>query len=285
MTSRTKAILGLSSFFVLGALCGALALGLVVRDQVRDRMRLRDRHGFSEFFGDRLDLTELQRDSLHAELELAYADVKDIREAVAAEYRDVFDSLEARMHPVLTPDQRRLLADQRARLLPEDVVPARESASSSIPRTPSATPAAPRSSEENQTSRSPSAVESRSVDEPDAPDEEEVEPTDPSAVAGDSMLSEESTGYALPRVTGFLKKRLALTDEQTTQVRQAIGETIARNERIREEVKRPKLRRAAIGRSFREFDRSMALILTPEQYAKFEKLRRKRIEKGFKSLR
>ena len=119
MTNRTKAIASLTGVFILGALCGGLALGLFVRSEVRDRDRLKDPEGFREYFADELSLSQAQRDSLESELAVAYEQIEDIRYQVELEYGEVFDTLTGRLIPTLNTRQRRLLADERKRLLPE----------------------------------------------------------------------------------------------------------------------------------------------------------------------
>ena len=119
MTNRTKAIASLAGVFLLGALCGSLVLGLFVQGQVRDRDRLKDPNGFREYFADQLSLSEAQKDSMQTELERAYQQMADIRYQVDQEYRQVFDTLSARLSPVLNAKQQQRLAQERKRLLPE----------------------------------------------------------------------------------------------------------------------------------------------------------------------
>jgi hypothetical protein len=116
MTSKTKAILSLSSVFLLGGLCGALALGLFVRGQVREAQQLQNEEGFETYFADKLELSETQLDSLRDELDRAYADLEEFRVVAAQEYRDLLDSFSTRIYPSLSPEQRRLLAVHKQRL-------------------------------------------------------------------------------------------------------------------------------------------------------------------------
>ena len=119
MQTRTKAILGLSTIFLTGLLCGGLGVGLIVREQVRDRDRLKDPDGFREYFSEQLSLSEKQRDSLASELERAYDEINDIRAGVEVEYQEVFDTLTNHINPILNSEQRQLLQRERKRLLPK----------------------------------------------------------------------------------------------------------------------------------------------------------------------
>jgi hypothetical protein len=44
MTTRTKAILSLSGIFLVGAICGAAVVGLIVRDRVVEMQSMRERY-------------------------------------------------------------------------------------------------------------------------------------------------------------------------------------------------------------------------------------------------
>lgn len=116
MTTRTKAIGGLTLVFLLGGICGALVLGVVLRDRVRDAQSLRDRDGFVEFFERRLELTEAQRDSLRDELLSTYQQLAELRSSASAEYNRLLDSLHAHIYPQLTGGQRALLTQEEERL-------------------------------------------------------------------------------------------------------------------------------------------------------------------------
>lgn len=112
MTTRTKAILGLSGFFVVGALIGAAVVGIIVRDRVREVRDLREHEGFLRFVERRLDLTVAQRDSLQGELDSLYAQLQRLRTTTARELSAVLDTFRTRVEPRLTPRQRELLQHQ-----------------------------------------------------------------------------------------------------------------------------------------------------------------------------
>lgn len=116
MTTRAKAIGGLSVVFLLGGVCGALIVGVVLRDRIRDSQQLRDRHGFVEFFERRLELTEAQRDSLRDELMQAYVELADLRSNTTQRFNEVLDSLKQRINPHLTLQQRELLVVEEQKL-------------------------------------------------------------------------------------------------------------------------------------------------------------------------
>lgn len=276
MTNRTKAIFGLSGVFLLGLLCGALAVGLFVRDRVQERSRLKNEVGFRDFFADELSLTEGQKDSLQAELEQAYRQLADIRSQVDLEYREVFDTLARRLDPMLTARQRRAFAEQKERLLPKRI--AGDSLRSSIPTiqeidrnataatSSGAEPAAPVPSGSDRAKRDSAtgnASEKNNVDR-QADAGKEIEEDD--FTAGDSLLTPNMREEHLPRVIAYLKRRLNLTDDQTGKVEEFTRKALRRNAWIRQNFRdEPLARRRRLAQSLRLLDRQVSDVLTGEQ--------------------
>lgn len=126
MTTRTKAIFGLSAVFLIGLICGGAIVGLVVRDRVRDAQRMKEKEGFSEAFLDRLEVTEAQRDSLRGSLEQAYEEIRALRNAAQEEYQEVLDTLRGRVYPRLTAEQRTRYDQMEERVLPPELRPHRK---------------------------------------------------------------------------------------------------------------------------------------------------------------
>lgn len=285
MTNRTKAIFGLSGVFLLGLLCGALAVGLFVRDRVQERSRLKNESGFREFFADELSLTEGQKDSLQAELEQAYRQLADIRSQVDLEYREVFDTLARRLEPMLTARQRRALAEQKERLLPKRI--AGDSLRSSIPtiqeidrNAAAATPSGAETAASvpsgrdgaKRDSATGTAAEKKNAD-PQAFPSEEIEEDD--FTAGDSLLTPTMREEHLPRVIAYMKRRLNLTDDQTGKVENFTRKAVRRNAWIRENFRgEPLARRRRLGQSFRLLDRQVSAVLTEEQLKIYNGMKR-----------
>lgn len=132
MTTRTKAIFGLSAVFLIGLICGGAIVGLVVRDRVRDAQRMKEKEGFSEAFLDRLEVTEAQRDSLRGSLEQAYEEIRALRNAAQEEYQEVLDTLRGRVYPRLTAEQRTRYDQIEERVLPPELRPHRQKEPPSI---------------------------------------------------------------------------------------------------------------------------------------------------------
>lgn len=144
MTTRTKAIGGLTVVFLLGGICGALVVGLLLRDRARDAQSLRDRDGFVAFFERRLELTEAQRDSLRDELLSTYQQLAELRSSTSAEYNRLLDTLHAHIYPQLTGGQRALLTQEEERLrrmVPKDREPRTAAATHEAPRSNAGAPA------------------------------------------------------------------------------------------------------------------------------------------------
>lgn len=275
MTNRTKALFGLSGVFLLGLLCGALAVGLFVRDRVQERSRLKNEVGFRDFFADELSLTEGQKDSLQAELEQAYRQLADIRSQVDLEYREVFDTLARRLDPMLTARQRRAFAEQKERLLPKRT--AGDSLRSSIPTiqeidrnataatSSGAEPAASVPSGSDRAKRDSAAgntAEKNNAGPQLSPDEV----IEDDFTAGDSLLTPNMREEHLPRAITYLKRRLSLTDDQTVKVEEFARKALRRNAWIRENFRdEPLARRRRLRQSFRLLDRQVSDLLTGEQ--------------------
>lgn len=286
MTNRTKAILGLSGVFLLGLICGALALGLVVRDRVQERSRLKNALGFRDYFVDELSLTEGQKDSLQAELERAYREMADIRDQVEIEYREVFDTLAQRMEPILTASQRTALAQQKERLLPKR--PATEIVTSNPPSiqeidrrvASSKTSSSPNTLQPNGGKRDSTTADAK--EQPavaDAPDHDAV-PYDDDASAGDSILTPETREENLPRIIRHMKKKLTLTDDQSTKIEDLLRKALRRNRWIRENFKdEPLVRGRRLRQSFRLLERQVAEQLTEEQLKVYDGMKKK-LRKG-----
>ena len=244
MNTRTKAILGLSGVFLIGLLCGALGVGLVVREKVRDRDRLNDAEGFRDFFSERLELSESQRDSLALELEQAYNELDDIREVAEYEYDQVFDTLTSRISPLLDPDQRMLLQKQRSQLLPRDEARARlrkERRTRLRLQRESHPP-------DSVTSNSAELTEEM-VGESIVSEQKDIVGIDPgpdeAPLLDDDVATEAFPGLAgadvreeqLPLFLDFLKERLELNDEQVEEVRTVLKKGVRRNAWISENFK------------------------------------------------
>src|SRR5688500_6419660 len=105
MTKRTKAIQSPGGVFVVGAICGALALDTVVRSDVRSAQQSRDSKGSREYCTEQLELTAAQRDSLQGELDWFYREIAGLRTAAAGEFHDLIDSLDNRLVEHLSPAQ------------------------------------------------------------------------------------------------------------------------------------------------------------------------------------
>lgn len=126
MTTRTKAMFGLSAVFLIGVICGGTIVGLVIRDRVRDAQRMKEKEGFSEAFLDRLEATQAQRDSLRGSLEQAYEEIRALRSAAQEEYQEVLDTLRKRVYPRLTAEQRVRYDRIEERVLPPELRPHRK---------------------------------------------------------------------------------------------------------------------------------------------------------------
>lgn len=289
MTNRTKAIVSLASIFLLGALCGGLGVGLFVQDQVRDRERLKDPNGFREYFADQLSLSEAQKDSMQTELERAYQQMADIRYQVDQEYRQVFDTLSARLLPVLNTKQQQRLAQERERLLPpqpstNNAVLSESSIPLSLEEIEEKIAQARVLSDSNLRRKADSSItidsEGRNVDvedvlntTPSASDEDFLDDVAP----GDSVFSPQTNEEQLPRIVAFMKTQLSLDEKQTKKLEWVLKKAVERNRWIRENIKdNPTLRVRRLRQSFRMLDRQIANMLTPDQLKIYNESKKQR---------
>ncbi len=281
MTNRTKAIAGLSGMFLLGALCGALLLGLFVRGRMHDAQRMRDRQGFQAFFTDRLRLTETQRDSLHDELERTYDELAELRRNTAQRYDVVLDSFRQRVQPILTTEQREILEQEEKRLrriLPRDprrvAPPGMPGGPMRMrPDAPSGAPPGPESGMDQ--SRSPKS-DSTAAAAPNGADAliggsgagagaGEVGPN--GGTNGGAMLGE---GPIMKR----LRERLNLSKDQTIAVKAAFASLREKMRRDRKDLAgMPRMQMAAARQSFMDFDAEVTGILRPDQRQAYAQLR------------
>ena len=295
MTNRTKAIVGLSGVFILGAVCGALAVGLMVRHQVKGASRFHDRDGFTQYFVERLELTEAQRDSLSDELEQSYVELARLRAAVAGEYGILLDSLGHRLSPSLRPEQRELLrkAEQRLRRklaggpkvraamdLETDTTvvepPARIAPAATAP-----VPAA-RTDAKDQAFRVPREKIRTPVSIDTTSRKPSVKPAEAVVDADPGEVIEE-------KLTQRLRERLALTDSQAAEVDRLVRET---RRQIRHDVAalagRKLMQREAVRRNLAAMDQQIQAQLDERQRLAYEEVRaeiQKRGRKHFKGRR
>lgn len=265
-TKRTKAILSLGGVFLVGALCGALALGAFVRGEVRSSNRLRDRDGFHEYFAEQLELTTAQRDSLQGELDWFYGELAALRTAAAGELHDLLDSLDRRLVARLSPEQVARLRATEMRLRRN--LPAGRPAPLEV------------SSVEHEEASDPAVgpadtLAPRLTKEPAAP----ATPKTPEA-ASDTTAASDTSAAADPSdaMTGLrdrLRDRLGLSDEQSRRIREIIVTT---RKQIRTDVAArrglPRMQLETTGRHLRAMDRQIVELLDEKQRAAYEPIRR-----------
>ncbi len=278
MTTRTKAILGLSGIFLLGLLCGGLGVGIFVRENVRDRERLRDAEGFREYFADRLSLSESQRDSLTSELQTAYEELADIRAMAESEYDLVFDTLASRINPVLSPDQRLRLEEQRLHLLPRDRISKRGRAIRfrlrSAPETDSSL-AVPDEADWAMEDAMPEGAPADVPKEKGGKDSAAALKAESDATEFSGLPGPETSEEELPTFVEFLKTRLELDGEQTGELQHILRKAVRRNAWIRENFKDDRLQRTRRLRgSLAMLDRQLTEILTGSQRDLYRTLKR-----------
>jgi len=234
MTTRTKAILSLSGIFLVGAICGAAVVGLIVRDRVVEMQSMRERDGFIKIFADRLHLTEAQRDSLRDELAQTYEELHALRRAAAAEYGEVFDTLESRIGPKLTPEQRDILHRQEERVLPGAMRDRRAARGPEVPpaRAPQPTMPPP-DTVEKDTVATPPAAPLLGRNRPARPPLRLQSPKDSTGAPADT--SEEAIARRLlAEIVDAYRTKLALNDVQTGQVRRIVTHFLRRSRDIRD---------------------------------------------------
>lgn len=267
MTKRTKAILSLGGVFLLGALCGALALGTFVRSEVRNASRLRDSAGFREYFNDQLELTTAQRDSLQSELDWFYGAIAGLRAAAAGEYHDLIDSLDSRIVGHLSADQIRRLRETEIRL--------RKHVESRRPRAEAKPQVKPDNGLTAGTEAAPEAPESASPWKPKttAPITSQSNVRADTANAGASPDTDEpDPGEEIFR--DGLKERLGLSKPQVMQIRSIVKSTRRAIRRDAQSLRTfPRLQLEAAMRHLREMDRDIDALLDEKQRAKYAPVR------------
>jgi hypothetical protein len=265
-SKRTKAILTLGGVFLVGALCGALAIGAFVRGEVRSSERLRDRGGFREYFAEQLELTTAQRDSLQGELDWFYGELAGLRAAAAGDLHDLIDSLDRRLVTRLSPSQVARLRATESRLRRN--LPAGRPAPLEVSdvEEPSATVKAPSSRADTTQKKPAMAAAPRS-------------PATPAPIAGDSATVADTSVASDPAeaMTGLrdrLKQRLGLSDEQSARLREII---VATRRQIRTDVEArqgyPRLQLEVAGRHLRDMDRRIVELLDESQRAAYAPIR------------
>ncbi len=240
MTTRTKAILSLSGVFTLGLLCGAVVVGLVVRDRVKDMESLREQEGFVRYFSDRLHLSESQRDSLKEVLAQAYDEMQSLRSAAATEYVEVFDTLKQRIAPKLSPEQREILQQQEGPFLPPGLrdrpfLKHRSRRGDRHPPPPVIEPETGR--EESADKPSSSLIPSARPRSDRSPKPAEVDTAGKVTTSkkGSKAVVRELASKLRDDIVAVYDQRASLTPEQREQVSRIVGKTLKRARRIREE--------------------------------------------------
>ncbi len=305
MTKRTQAILGLSGVFVIGALCGALVFGVVMRDRARETAGLRSREGFIHHFERRLQLTETQRDSLKDELERTYSQMAALREETSQRYNTLIDTLAVRIMPTLTVEQRELFRDQEQRFrrfLPNErkgpgpgprphprggppphsgTLPA---PAAPVPLSGKGTAAAPRASQSPET---PVAAQQMPLSVTLRPADSTLK-TCASLKTCTSPQAPQPTGDKPPFMGGELKRvqgRLGLSDEQTASFKKIMADARLAIKQIKaEEAERPIVKRRKVGEAVQQMDQQIMNLLTADQQERWlamrdemgEKLKQKR---------
>lgn len=302
MTKRTQAILGLSGVFVIGALCGALVFGVVMRDRARETAGLRNREGFIHHFERRLQLTETQRDSLKDELERTYSQMAALREETSQRYNILIDSLAVRIMPTLTVEQRELFRDQEQRF--RRFLPNEKKGPGPGPR-PHPKPGGPPHSGMLQSPGTPAPLsgkgalaESRVSKAPEAPAAPQQTPLSVTLRPADSTLKTKTCASPPPTgdnplfMVGELKRvqgRLGLSDEQTASFKKIMSDARLAIKQIKdEEADRPIVKRRRVGEAVQQMDQQIMSLLTADQQQRWltmrdemgEKLRQKRRTKN-----
>ena len=263
MTKRTKAILSLSGVFLLGALCGALAVGAFVRGEVRSSHRLRDRGGFKEYFADKLELTTAQRDSLQEDLDWFYEQFAGLRTAAAGEYHELLDSLDRRLVSHLSPEQIERLRSAEVRLRRHMPRPG--------PRhdimAPESLDEAPAPGTRSDSARSRPAQGAR--DAGTTPEPAATQLLD-SASRDSAAVVAADPGPEMDRFGARLKERLKLSDAQLVSIREILGAT---RRQIRTDVRAnrgyPRIQLEIAGRHLKTMDQRILEVLDESQRAAY----------------
>ncbi|MGE3801396.1 MAG: hypothetical protein AB7H80_10275 [Candidatus Kapaibacterium sp.] len=285
MNTRTKAILGLSAVFLIGLLCGGLAVGLFVRQSVRERENLKSAEGFRAYFVDRLQLTEGQRDSLTHELQRAYEEIAEIREGAEFQYEQIFDTLTERVAPILNPKQQVLLEEERRHLLPRrphDQLRrhVREQSRSML-----------RTEQESFEDSAAIAALLRDIPTEESKGEQKhvvqgdvsLKPNDSATVDGDAsdidmnplpgLPGADVRAEELPRLIEFLKTKLDLSEDQVEQLQVILKKAVRRNTWIRENFQsEPRQRAKRQWMNLGLLVRQVNNILTEDQQNVFQEL-------------
>jgi hypothetical protein len=280
MTKRTKAILSLGGLFLLGALCGALALGMFVRSEVRSAQRLRDRDGFREYFADELELTRAQRDSLQGELDWFYGQLAGLRTAAAGEFHDLLDSLDARLVTHLSNDQVTRLRSAEGRLRQRVAGPRPAPLSDVDDRAGATGASAPTAVAPDTTRTSRSHAASTAPAPPtksDAGRTGSAARRDSVASVADTAaasLAEADPGEPIEAVGSRLGERLGLDAAQSDRIRAIVMQT---RRSIKADVAGlrgyPRLQLESARQHLRAMDRQILDVLDAQQRAKYEPIR------------
>lgn len=265
MTVRTKAVLGILGVFVLGGVCGALVLGIVVRDRVRETRNLREREGFARFFFDKLQLSDAQNDSLRGVLDSTYRELEQLRVESSQRYAEVIDHMRSRVYPKLSPEQRVLFEEQEQRIramVPPPARPLRDMRNNAAlrPPVPTSQPTIP-TPQSQQTPSAPLAA----LTTPQRPD------TTP-RMRGERRRADTTrpTGQGGTRSgTG----ELGLNDSQKQQIRAILREQKGKMQEMMA-GDAPPMEKVRLRRQIRRegIDRVLN-ILTPEQRQQVEQMR------------
>lgn len=268
ISRRTQAVLSLAGVFILGAICGALGFGVFVRNEVRRMQQLRDREGFEEFLSDRLALRSSQRDSLRNEIEISYEDFAALRAAVAEEYAELIDSMDRRLAPKLTPEQRLHLRGAEMRM--------RRGMPMERHRMFDSMPAAPAAKAPGTSAKSPAPKPGSATPLAVPPTVSRTAPRADTVRVQDTMPNvPDAAEQVLTPLAARLHTELQLTDAQSQRV-----EGIVRNtrERIRGELADlggfPRMQIGATMRALRDMDREVFALLNADQQTRYETLRR-----------
>lgn len=290
MNTRTKAIISLSSVFLLGGICGALIFGMVVRDRVHHGRMMHDRDGFVLHFERQLDLSKPQRDSLHDELVQAYNELTEIKNLTSEEFNAVLDTFARQVYPQLSDEQKAKFRDQEERLrrqLPREKrkeIDNMRSGSPSVPASPPVTlPPVPQAPPVTRTDsvKEPAnlATEPREVARSTVPPTQDTISDDMSRSLSDNASNdgaipgELTSAGGLERFLAKLRKRLELTDEQYLQVERVVKDARTRLEAIKVEFEgRPFLMKRAARRVLGQMRRDIIPLLSPEQREEIRRL-------------
>jgi hypothetical protein len=285
MTIRTKAIASLSGVFLLGALCGALVLGIIVRNRAIETERMREREGFEMFVVERLKLTEAQRDSLKDELEQTFAELDELRFTTANEYRALLDTLKQRISPQLNPEQRQMLSDMDLNFRrgfpgkrhgppphpPLGFGPPPEDRPMMNPVTPSTVVPGDTAKHSTGTTTTEAVKSEKHNQSGETPANNTLENTSEGSGTNKPVLptSRDSAGVSA-RFAEQVRDAVVLNDAQFQQVRTIVVETRGRIANAQKEfASDPWNARKARNSSLREMNRRIVVLLNDEQRKKY----------------